>query len=413
MSKFSRDDLREMISGVVSSEVEKAVADLREQQQESWAGDLREIRGASDDEGMPAHKRGIPFARIVRALAASRGDIERAVRYSEKAWNDKMGDTITKFFKEKAMAAGEFAPGGFMIPEDFVADIIDMLRPRSVMRATGVATVPMPHGTLTMPRETGDIAAHYIGENRDITSSRPEGGQLVMTARKLAAVVPISNDLLTYQVGNMADNFVRRSMVRHLALREDRAFLRDQGTEFTPRGLRHWVPNAHVIPTTSANGSDTYEVEENFRDLIEALEGSNVSMSNPAFIMSSRSKNFLMHLRHSGGGNLIYPELRDRNNPSMYGFPVFVSNNVPNNLGDQGDESEIYFFNVDDALIGEVGGLEITVDSSASYYDGSQLQSSFSQDQTVIRAIMRHDFALMHEEAVAVMTGVKWESVTN
>ena len=410
MGKMTREDLQEMIAQAVSQEVEKNVAPLKDRQ-ESWAKELRASTHSGDGQ-VQKGKEGIPFARIVRAMAATGGDVEKAARFSEKAWNDDLGKSIHGFFQEKALAAGEFGPGGFMIPEDFVADIIDLLRPRSVMRAAGVPTVPMPHGTLTMPRQTGDITAHYIGENRDITASQPEGGQLVMTARKLAAVVPISNDLLTYQVGNMADQYVRRTMVQHLGTREDRAFLRDQGTEFTPRGLRYWVPSAHEIPTTTADGSQTYEVEENFRDLIEALEGSDVSMSNPAFIMSSRTKNFLMHLRHSGGGNLIYPELRDRTNPTLYGYSVFVSNNVPNNLGSGGDESEIYFFNVDDALIGEVGGLEITVDSSASYFNGSELDSAFSQDQTVIRAIMKHDFAMMYDQAVAVMTGVKWQSVT-
>jgi HK97 family phage major capsid protein len=122
--------------------------------------------------------------------------------------------------------------------------------------------------------------------------------------------------------------------------------------------------------------------------------------------MAPRSKNHLITLRDPNG-NLIYPELRTAS-PSIHTFPMFVTNNIPTNLGTSSDESEIYLVNVSDCLIGETGGLAITVDSGAPYTDGGSVVSAFERDQTVIRAIMMHDFAVIHQESVAVKTGVKW-----
>jgi len=106
-------------------------------------------------------------------------------------------------------------------------------------------------------------------------------------------------------------------------------------------------------------------------------------------------------------GNLIYPELRSTS-PTIHTFPLFISNNIPTNLGGGSNETELYLVNMPDTLIGEAGGMEITVNDSASYVEGGNLQSAFSMDQTAVRAILRHDFAVMHEESVAIKTAVTW-----
>lgn len=349
----------------------------------------KERRTAPKEPGMGA-------ARLVRSLAAAKGDPERALKFCKRAYNDDLGDTVGK-----ALAAGDLTAGGFMVPEDLREDIIPLLRNRTVVRRAGVETVPMPNGTLTMPKETGDVSATYVGENQNITATEPTGGQIVMSAKKLAALTPISNDLLDYDVGDAADRWVRNSLTRNISVREDQAFIRDQGSEWSPKGMRYWAANV-----TSSNGTSSDNIESDFTDLIQDLEGANVDMSNPVWIMAPRSKNYLINLR-DGNGNLIYPELRNAN-PTIHTFPVFITNNIPTNLGGGGDETELYLVNVPDAMIGEAGGMEITVDTSAAYVQGGNLQSAFSMDQTVVRAIMRHDFAMAYDASVAVKNEITW-----
>ena len=61
-----------------------------------------------------------------------------------------------------------------------------------------------------------------------------------------------------------------------------------------------------------------------------------------------------------------------------------------------------------DVIIGEATGLEIAVDSSGSYVESGNLRSAFSRDETMIRAITRHDLAVRHEESVAVKNVLTW-----
>ena len=63
---------------------------------------------------------------------------------------------------------------------------------------------------------------------------------------------------------------------------------------------------------------------------------------------------------------------------------------------------------MNDAIIGEASGLQIAVDSSASYVESGSLVSSFSRDETVIRAIQRHDFAMRHDVSIAIKNAVIW-----
>jgi len=370
------DELKSVIAEAVKAEVEKAIKPLQEKSTD-WSEIIAAAGARSLGERMQNDKeaRTIAAARLVRAYAAARGDIGRAEHFAKKAWDDDLGKVVVATF-EKAMAAGDFTGGGFMIPPEFADQIIDLLRPRSVVRAMGTPTVPMPRGTLTIPKQTGDVSAQYV---------------------------PVSNDLLSVTAGDRADRFIRDSMVRHIATREDRAFIRDDGTNGTPKGLRYWAGSSFASAgTTAAN------IENDLVKMINTMESANVDMSNPVWLMSPRSKNTLLTLR-DGSGNLIYPEIRPGSDgmSRLYGWPVFTTTNIPTNLGG-GSDTEVYLVNVPDLIIAEQGGLEITASDEASYVEGANLASAFSRDQTVIRAIVRHDFAVQYPEAVVVMTGVAW-----
>lgn len=391
----------------IKATLEKMVAEQLEKRNGGQAPrSLEDILAASTPA--PGHRepmKGASVSRILRALTAAKGDTERAYRLAKAHWGSKKDDVAGRMAIEafeKANSAGDFGTGGFLIPEDMASDIIDLLRPRNVIRAAGAPTIPMPRGTLTLPKQTGDPSASYIGENQDITKSEPTGGHIVLSAKKLAALVPISNDLLLMDVGNQADMFIRDSIVRRIAIREDQAFIRDDGANNQPQGLRYWAEAGNVFGSA---GTTATNVEDDLVTMMNNLEGNDVDMSNPVWFMSPRSKNHLVNLRDANG-NLIYPTITNAQ-PTLYGFPVFVSNNIPNNLGG-GTESEIYLVNVSDTIIAETGGLEVTADSTASYQEGGNLVSAFSRDQTVIRAIVRHDFAVVYPEAVTVMTGVTW-----
>lgn len=395
---MTRAQLIQLIQETVKTEIGPVVSEALEplhQEQTDWMAKIHAAAQAS--RGVPENLKGIGAARCVRALAYARGDQDKSVFFAKKAWDDDLGDRVGK-----ALQAGDFTAGGFMIPPEFLPEVIELLRSRAIVRAAGPRVLPMNQGTLTIRKQTGAATANYVGESKNISKSEPTGGQIVMTSKKLAAVVPISNDLLVFAAGPSADEFVRDDLVMTLAVREDQAFIRDDGFSDTPKGMRFWAVAGNI---TASNGVASGDIEDDFKDLINALETKDVRLIRPVWFMNPRSKNHLVNLRDTNG-NLIFPEIRTTS-PTLYGWPVFISTNIPVNLG-AGTETEVYFVDMMDAIIAEATGLEIAVDTSASYLDGSNLVSAFIRDETLMRAISRHDFAMRHDESVAVKNVIVW-----
>jgi hypothetical protein len=82
---------------------------------------------------------------------------------------------------------------------------------------------------------------------------------------------------------------------------------------------------------------------------------------------------------------------------------------ISSNLGGGSNESELYLADFAHVVVGEQQGIELAISTEAAYRDaGGTLQGSFSRDETVIRAIAKHDFAMRHLPAVAILTGVTW-----
>ncbi len=393
-NKMSKDEFKSLVAETVTAEVEKAVAPMREQASD-W---MKKINATHRDTAvLEKGTNGIGAGRIVRALAAGKGDPARAAKFAQKAWKDDLGDIIVK-----SLQAQDFDQLGALIPPTMEAEVIEILRAKVVVRAAGGRNVPLTNGTATFRKQTGTISAAYVGESQDIGTTYPTVGQITLTARKLAAIVPISNDLLLYDASPAADAFVRDDLVASIAIKEDVTFLYGTGVQDTPKGIRYWANSANV---TNSAGTTATNVETDFRVLLNSLQTNNVPMLKPVFFMNPRSKNFLANLRDANG-NLIYPETRGAN-PTMYGFPIFISTSIPINLGG-GTGTEIFFADMSEVLIGDASGLQISMDSSASYVENSSLVSAFSRDETLIRAIARHDIGVRHDLSLACIAAVTW-----
>jgi HK97 family phage major capsid protein len=365
-----------------------------------------------DDKGQPAgnttgqvirlhaqgraagEKNAFALVHFVKALAATKGNLRDAADFADKV----LGDADVA----KALAAGTGSSGGFMVPENYVADIIEFLRPASVVLSLNPLVVPMPNGTMTMPKLTGGSSASYIGENTNIVPSQPQFGQLRLTARKLAALVPISNDLIRFATPS-ADTVVRDDLVLAIAQRQDLAFIRDLGTGNAPKGLRYWAPVATNVvlanPVVSLANTTT-----DLGSLVLCLKQANVRMIRPGWIFSPRTEEYLLNVRDGLGNFAFRPEMLTG---KLRTFPYRTTTQIPNNLG-AGADSEVYLADFADVVVGDVGTLRLDASTEAAYYDGANVVAAFSLDQTVVRAIVEHDIGMRHDASVAVLTGVEW-----
>lgn len=342
-------------------------------------------------------EKGLRFARMTRTIAAAGGIAHVAMQIAEA--NGDSG-----LFANQNMSNGP--QGGFLVPEDVSAEIIELLRPASTVRAMGARTVPMPNGNLTTNRRASGAMFGYIGEQQDTPATGYTYGQMKLSAKKLAGIVPVSNDLLRAS-GTNVDRLIRDDIVADAAQIEDRYFLRGAGTENAPRGLRFQHTGtsfaaSHVLTMTAT--PDLQKVDNDLGRMELALGNFNVPYSGAHWIMSPRTAMFLTNLR-DGNGNKVYPEMEQG---QLRAKPVHQTTEIPDNLGG-GTESEIILAHPMHVMIGEHMGIELAMSSEAAYKDSDgTMQAAFSRDETLMRMIMQHDLGLRHLAAVAILTGVTW-----
>jgi HK97 family phage major capsid protein len=349
--------------------------------------------------------RGLNFARFVGCLAAARNDPEKALSLGKKRYGD---DSTVVASMAKALSAQDAESGGFLVPDEISAELIELLRPASAFRQLNPRLLNMTTGTLRIPKVTGGAIGGYIGENQNLPKSQQTVGQIVATAKKLAVLTPVSNDLIR-RASISAETFVRDDLVAALAQLSDLAFIRADGSGGQPKGLKSWAAAANqLLSGTSTPGSVTLDlVDTDLGRCVQQLLDADVAIRNPGWLIEPRTWRFLFVLR-DGNGNAVYrDELRGG---TLWGFPFAMSTQIPRNLDFSGDtdndETEIYFSDFADVIIAEQEGMMVDASDTAAYHDGTNIIASFSQDQTVIRAITEHDLIVRHEESVVVLNNV-------
>lgn len=403
------------VAEVVSKAVEAALApvrgDLTKTQEETKA--LADRFKATSEPASALKKtreKGNAFGRIVRALASRKGSAEGAATLLKKWGDEDLADLMLAESKQvtlKAMTAGDPETGGVLIPQVVSSEIIDILRASVVVRRMGPMSVQMPSGNLRLPKVTQGTSAYYVGESTAATPSQMKVGSVNLSFKKLVTITPMSNDLLRYSSPG-ADQLVRNDITRNMSVRENQAFLRDTGTDATPKGLLQWALDN---PTQILNAAATVSLANTTTDLgkiILKLLEADVPMTKPGWIMAPRTWNYLSLVRTTNGPFAFRDELLTGR---LLGFPFAFTTHIPTTLsvvGSGADESDLYLADFDDIVIGDAENLIIDASGEAAYEESGTVKSAFHRDETVIRAIAEHDLAVRRYQSLAVLRGVKW-----
>jgi HK97 family phage major capsid protein len=275
------------------------------------------------------------------------------------------------------------------------SEVIELLYPMVAVRRLGARRVPLINGNLTMPKVTSGSTAYYIGESDTITPSTIGTGQIKLQEKDLASYVAVTNKLLR-NGGVAVDDLIRRDMLQQIASKEDITFIRGTGSANAPKGIYYWAPSANRNAMTMAGASPTLsEVTGDLLKCISLLEQADVRMTSAGWILPPTVKVYLMSLR-DGNGNAAFAE--EMSKGTLYGIPFATTSQIPINLGVGADETEVYLADFDHVVIADSPEMTIAMDESIR----------FQQDETVMKIITHHDLGVRQEDAIAVITGVKW-----
>ena len=366
-----------------------AKANLQTKYAESMAGAIMDAnsKGQKIESGLDQ------FSKFAMVVLRSNNDPEKAVAIAEKQY--PKNTFLQGCFK--ALTVSNPSEGGFAVPEVLSSDIIQVLYPKLAYSKLGSRRIDMPNGNLTLPRFNVRASSGYIGEAAKAADTKPILGALKGSAKKLAALIPISNDLIR-GANPSFDAFVRDDLIMSLQLARDYAAFYGPGTASSPAGIDTQLTSAESIG--SASTVFTADTPASMKGLLMAKDVPGISMG---WAFNGYHWSWLYNLKTSTGAYIFRDEM---NAGKLLGDPFVVCNQIysdnlaggtaptSSNYGDMfyGDWSEfIEFVQLD---------MELMASKEASYVnsDGNTV-SAMQQDMTVLRALSLHDFGLRHKES--------------
>lgn len=273
----------------------------------------------------------------------------------------------------KALNEGDDTEGGFLVPDEFQAEVIRYATEGAVIRPRA-RIFPMTRLSLTLPKldqssnRFAGADVSWTEESGRKEESKPSFGKITLVAKKLIGLVPASDEVLEDSVINLA-NYLVALFGEIIGYEEDYRFIRGTGMG-QPLG---------IIETTGIN---LITRDTSSRILVDDILDMYVAHpawadANAVWLATKAGMGELLKIGYgtTGGITLFMTNLRDAVAPILMGKPIVLTEKLPA-LGYKGD---LILADLKYYYIGDRGGLKV----DASIHD------RFRYDETVLRFVKR------------------------
>lgn len=295
---------------------------------------------------------------------------------------------IVEDYKAKAQSVGTSNQGGILVPTTVDQSIRDKLEYVSPMRRISTVISNMP---AKLVLSTGSLpTVYWVAEGAAIPESGVTFTQKTLTPHKAAGLDKFTSEVLEDAAINPSiQNYVEDRFVLALALLENAAFVNGDGSG-KPYGFR----SSSITPASvAASANLTYA---NLVSLKYAL--GTAYRETGTFVMPSAAVGLVEKLVDTTG-RPIWREAISANTPAtLLGRPVEIVDEIPTNLGAGTNETEIWYGNFKQYIIGDRGGLRVDLGTDAD---------DFSRDKVSLRVIKRVAGMPVGDYNFAKLTAVK------
>lgn len=233
----------------------------------------------------------------------------------------------------KTMKEGINTTGGFIVPPEFDADLIDLREKYGVFRRNA-RIVPMTRDTKSIGRRSSGLTAYFVGEATAPTESEKAWDLVTLTARKLMTLTRVSSELNEDIIIQLGDDLAGE-IAYAFALKEDECGFNGDGTSTYGgiNGLRNRLLGVYGtsggagLKVASGNLFSEFALPD-FNDVVGKL---------PAYA-DDRAKWFchkyfyatVMQRLELAAGGVTAKEIQDgARRPTFLGYPVEVVQRMP------------------------------------------------------------------------------------
>lgn len=230
-----------------------------------------------------------------------------------RVYNAAFWETMHTGMPQDALKEGSDGTGGYLVPDTFEQTIITGLTEENLLRRLG--TVVQTNRTLKIPTATSDAKATWIPEDLSVPVSDVTYGEIVLDAYKLGHKVLVSDEMLEDVEFDLEDH-IRQMAIQALAEAEEKAFFYGDGNG-KPLGIVHQAELGAI--SAQSNGI----CMDDMIDLFHSVEPG--YRKNGVWVVSEEARAMLWKLKDHNGQYLSRSVLTGGENPTLFGRPLFVS----------------------------------------------------------------------------------------
>lgn len=287
----------------------------------------------------------------------------------------------------KALSEGSTTAGGFLVPEEFKAEIIRLAPLYGVIRRN-CRIIPMAYDTLNIPAAgSTDQSASWTNESAQITNTEPNFRQLTLTINKLAAIDSFSNELLADANVGVVE-YLAMLIAEQFGKAEDQQGFNGTGSPFVG------VLGATGVPSSTHAGG---AVALSYQDLIRATGALWTNALDNAKFYFHRSVVANVRGLITTAGAPIFGATTN----AVAGYPIEQTEILPNSASATGTAYGI-FGNLRRAVaMGERGSVVMDISREATV--GSN--NLWEKDMSALRVIERVALGVLLPSAVVKIQG--------
>lgn len=295
---------------------------------------------------------------------------------------------LIEAYKAKGQTVGTSNQGGVLVPTTIDQSIKDKLEYVSPMRRIATVIDNMP-AKLTFT--SGSLpTAYWVDEGAPITESGTTFAPVTLTPYKAAGLDKFTSEVLEDAASNPSiQDYVENRFVLALALLENAAFVNGDGSS-KPYGFRSSAITPTSVTSATATGYDDlvklkYSLGAAYREI-------------GTFVMPSAGLKAIELLKDTSGRPIYRESLAVGTPATLLGRPVEIVDEIPSNLGAGTNETEIWYGQFNQYIIGDRGVLRVDLGTDAD---------DFSRDKLSLRVIKRVAGRPLGNYNFAKLTAVK------
>ena len=217
-----------------------------------------------------------------------------------------------------ALQIGTDSEGGYLVPDDFEATLIDKLNEENIIRSLATV-VTSSNGDKKIPVVASHGTAEWIEEGAAYKESDDAFTNVILTAHKLSTIIKVSEELLNDSAFDL-ESYIAQEFARRLGSAEEDAFITGDGSG-KPSGI---LGGAETGVTAASGAALTMD---EVVDLYHSLRAP--YRKNAVFIANDSTIKAIRKIKDASGQYIWQPSVQTGQPDTILNRPIYTSSYMP------------------------------------------------------------------------------------